>query len=92
MGTAIGKTKRVLEVLLRFYNTVGGKMGFDDRTLHSIPYPSWKTGATGLYSGDTKDLFMHGYDTEAYVEIVQDKPLPMTILNVIPVFDVKEKQ
>jgi hypothetical protein len=92
MGTAIGKTKRVIEVLMRFYNTVGGKMGFDDNTLHLIPYPSWKGSATALYSGDTKSLFMHGYDTEAYVEIVQDKPLPMTILNVIPVFDVKEKQ
>jgi hypothetical protein len=95
MGTAIGKIKRVIEVVVRFYNTVAGQIGFDDADLGDIPFRtdglSLYGKPTALFSGDKKLLFKHGYDTEAYIQIVQDKPLPMTILNVVPTFDTREK-
>ncbi len=90
MGTAIGQIKRIIKVILNLYNTSGGKIGFDDGTLEDIQIPSWKAG-TSLFTGDLPMLFQHGYDTEAYVQVTQDDPLPMTVLNVIPVFDTREK-
>jgi hypothetical protein len=96
MGTSIGKIKRVLEVIVRFYNTVAGKVGFDNNSLQDIAFRregiSRYGQPTALFSGDKKELFKHGYDTEAYIQIVQDKPLPMTILNVIPVFDTRDEK
>lgn len=90
MGTAIGQIKRIIKVILNLYNTSGGQIGFDDSDLQDIQIPSWKTG-TSLFTGDVPMLFRHGYDTEAYIQVTQADPLPMTILNVIPVFDTREK-
>ena len=87
MGTVVGKTKRISEVLMRFYQTIGGQMGYNDSYLMSIP----QSGSTTLFSGDRKDLFLKGYGTEAYVQISQASPLPMTILNIIPIFQTNEK-
>lgn len=93
-GTAIGKIKRVTKVIIRLYQTVAGKVGFDDNDLIDIPF---RVDGVTLYdapidpfSGDKKLSFKHGYDTEAYIQVVQDKPLPMTILTVIPEVDVRE--
>jgi hypothetical protein len=92
MGTAVGKIKRVIEVIVRFYQTVAGTIGFDDNDQVDIIYQRTHYDTpTPLFSGDKKQLFMHGYDTEAYIQIQQNKPLPMTILNVVPTFDVREK-
>jgi hypothetical protein len=92
MGTAIGKIKRVVEVVLRLYNTVAGTIGFDDTDQKDIIYQRTSyDNPTPLFSGDKKMLFQHGYDTEAYIQIEQDKPLPMTIISVMPTFDTREK-
>lgn len=94
-GTAIGKTKRIISVVVRFLETVAGKIGYDDNDLTDIPFRTEGValygGYTEPFTGDKKMLFKHGYDTEAYVQVVQDKPLPMTILSVIPLFDVRDR-
>ena len=93
-GTIIGKTKRIIKVILRFLDTVAGRVGFNDSYLEDIPFRSEGTslydGYTAPFTGDKEILFNKGYNTEAYIQVVQDKPLPMTILSVIPIVDVKE--
>lgn len=94
-GTAIGKTKRIIKVILRLLDTVAGRVGFNDSNLEDIPFRTEGVatydGITTPFTGDKSILLNKGYDTEAYIQVVQDKPLPMTILSVIPVIDTREK-
>lgn len=94
-GTAVGKIKRITKLALRLHNTVGGKIGFDDAMLTDIPYRqegvSLYDRPTDPFSGDKILPFKSGYGSEAYVEVVQDKPLPMTILAVLPTYVVRDR-
>ena len=38
--------------------------------------------ALGLYTGDKEIEFKDGYTTDGYITVVQDQPLPMTILAI----------
>jgi hypothetical protein len=86
-GTTMGATKKISEVTLRLVNSIGGKYGTCDDDLLPIPY--WVIGshlvgvAADLHTGDFKVLWPGGNDTDAYVYIVQDQPLPLTILAIV---------
>jgi hypothetical protein len=86
-GTAQGKMKRIHAIVLRFIDTLGGKVGMYRRTLDDL---SLRTPATPMgtpepiASGDYPMEFPGDYDREALIEIVQDAPLPMTVAAIIP--------
>ena len=40
--------------------------------------------AIGLFSGDKEVEFRGGYDSDAFVLVKQDQPLPLTILAIYP--------
>ncbi len=88
-GTAQGKNKRVHSASVRFYQTLGGKVGPDEDTLETIGFRT-ATDTYGnppaLFTGDKEIVFPGGWDTEAKITIVQDQPLPMTVLAVMPRF------
>ena len=84
-GTSQGKTKRINELTVRLYRSVGLQVGRDADNLDVVPFRSSATlmdSAIALYTGD-KDIELNGnYDTDGQITIRQTQPLPMTVLAV----------
>ena len=86
-GTAQGKTKRIFDVTLRFYETVGAKVGPDLSNLEDIPFRSsaaLMNDPVPLFNGDKKIEFRGNFETDGYLFVVQDQALPMTLLSLYP--------
>ena len=90
-GTAQGRIKRISEVVIRFYRTLGAKVGFHNRATdeHVLDIIPFRTSADemdappALFSGDKELPFPRGYDTANRIFIRQDQPLPMTVSSVM---------
>ena len=73
--------------MIRFYNTLGAKAGPDESSLDQIEF---RTGsdlmdqAPPLFTGDKLMDWPGGYDFDGYVMVVQDQPLPMTVVAIMP--------
>jgi hypothetical protein len=86
-GTSQGKTKRIFDVTLRFYETVGAKVGPDTSNLEEIPFRSSAASmdvAVPLFTGDKKIEFRGNFETDGYLFVIQDQALPMTVLSLYP--------
>jgi hypothetical protein len=86
-GTSQGKTKRIFDVTLRFYETVGAKVGPDLNNLEEIPFRSSAAPmdvAVPLFIGDKKIEFRGNFETDGYLFVIQDQALPMTLLSLYP--------
>jgi len=84
--TAQSKFKRLHDVTIRFYRTLGGKTGPDASTLDNIIFRTTSDlmdSAPPLADNDFQVSWPSGYQTEGRIYIRQDQPLPMTILAVI---------
>jgi hypothetical protein len=87
-GTAQGKKKRINALTVRFYRTVGAKIGPDEDRMDTISFRTpadLMDSAVALFSGDKTVSFPGGWDTDGYIRIEQDQPLPMTVLSIMPV-------
>lgn len=85
-GPAQGKIKRISEIIIRFYETLGAKFGADESKLDIIKFRRTSDpmdSAPPRFSGDKSESFNVGYNTDGQVLIRQDQPLPMTILALI---------
>lgn len=80
-GTAQGKTKRINRVTLRLNETLGAKFGPSTAALDTILFGN---PPTERFSGDKSQAFRGGYDRDGYVVVVQDQPLPMTVVGIYP--------
>jgi len=79
------KTKRIYDVTVRFYETVGAKVGPNEDTLDIIPFRDSSAAMTApvpLFTGDKSTEFPSDYGTDGFVVVKQDQPLPMTILAI----------
>jgi hypothetical protein len=86
-GTSQAKTKRIHRVALRLLSTLGITHGprFDSLTRVVFRTSSDDSGvAPPLYSGDVSFTWEGGYETEGYVCLRCDQPLPCTILAIYP--------
>ena len=85
MGTSQGKVKRINELTVRLYRSVGLKVGRDASNLDIVPFRSSAASMDApiaLYTGD-KEIELNGnYDTDGQLTIRQDQSLPMNILAV----------
>jgi len=75
------------------YNTLGLKMGdsftnTDSFTFRSVNDPVGQ--APSLFTGDKRMSFRGGYSRDGDLCILQDKPLPATVLAVIPTWDIEQ--
>ena len=86
-GTSQGKTKRIYEITLRLFETVGVEVGPDLDNLERIPF---RTSADPMnegippFTGDKEVEFRGNYDTDGFIFVRQTQPLPLTILSLYP--------
>jgi len=89
-----GKKKKVISLLAWFYKTEEGKAGPDEDHLQTITFRKQSDPmdtAVPLLTGKLEPPgWPGGYSTEADIVVVQDLPLPMTIIGLMPEFDQKE--
>jgi hypothetical protein len=86
-GTAQGKKKRVSRITYRLYDTLGLKHGPSADRLDIIPFRSSADDmdeAPALFTGDKDVEFPRNWDTDGYIFLVQDQPLPFTVLAIMP--------
>lgn len=90
-GTIAYRPKRISNVSVKFFETIGGTVQVNDGPVNSI---TTRTVADPVntpltpFSGWVNFTAGGGYNQEMLIEIVQDQPLPMTVLNIVPVFEV----
>lgn len=86
-GSAQGKTKRIRDVTVRLYKTVGMEIGDSEANLDRVPFrdPGMSmTAPIPLFTGDKTVEFKGGFDTDGFIFIKQDQPLPMTVTGIFP--------
>jgi len=92
-GTSQTKLQRIAKVAVRFHNTLGGKIGPDLATMEPIYFrsPSKPMGqSVGIFSGDKSVVFPKGWNRDGVLTVVQDQPLPMTVLLIVPTAIINE--
>ena len=86
-GTWGSRKKRIQNMMVMFKETVGGKFGFAEKSMDEIKWRSTEAWGTPiqLFSGKKKiTLPQANYEDTLTLNIVQDAPLPMTVLSIIP--------
>jgi len=87
-GTSQGKTKRISKVVLRLFETVGVKVGPSLTTLETIPFRTTSSLLTSpvetLLAGDKEIEFRDDYNSDGFIFIKQDQPLPCSVLAIYP--------
>tara|TARA_R110000751_G_scaffold2075_7_gene11225 strand:+ start:8522 stop:10579 length:2058 start_codon:yes stop_codon:yes gene_type:complete len=93
-GTAQGKFARMHRVIVRFFQTVGGKIGPDASNLETLVLREGgdpMDTAVPLFSGDTEVEWDAEYSSDAHVMIRQDQPLPMTVQAIMPQMNTQDR-
>jgi hypothetical protein len=87
-GSVRGKKQRINKATVVFYETFGAKVGKDADHLETIPFG---TGIPPtLFTGDKDVSIDSDWNSSASLTIVQDIPMPMTVLGVVPHVTVNE--
>jgi len=92
-GSSQTRTKRITEVSVRLYRSLGGKVGPDTLHLEPLLYRTsadLMDGPPALFSGDKAVRFPQGWGTDGVLTVVQDQPLPLTVLLVAPTLAINE--
>ena len=86
-GTSQAKTKRIFEITIRLYESVGVEVGESLSNMERIPF---RTSADPMdqgippFTGDKAVEFRGNYDTDGFIFVRQTQPLPLTILSLYP--------
>jgi len=87
-GTSQGKTKRISKVVLRLFETVGAKVGPSLTKLETIPFRTttdpMDTPVSTFLAGDKEIEFDGDYESDGFIVVKQEQPLPMSILAIYP--------
>ena len=87
-GTSQGKTKRISKVVLRLFETVGVKVGPSLSDLETVPFRTTSSNLSApvdtLLAGDKEIEFRDDYNSDGFIFIKQDQPLPCSILAIYP--------
>ena len=93
-GTSQGKTKRINNVTVRFYQTLGAFIG---PSLSEMDEINFREGddlmdtAPPLFDGDKLVNWQGSYDNDGFIIIEQRQPFPMTIIAVMPQGDTQDR-
>lgn len=78
-GSSIGKMKRISEVWVHLWNSIGGKVGIENQ-MDEIVYDLPST----LFTGKKKVIPQGGWSEETIVRIEQAEPLPLNVNGIFP--------
>jgi len=84
-GASLGKVARIDHLIIRFHETVGGKLGKSTSELDPIVFRSSSDDMNEpvpAFTGDKKIAFRGGFVREKVFVVVQDQPLPFNMLSV----------
>lgn len=92
-GTAQGRLKKLQNILIRVYNSGPFKVGRDENNL-DVVIDRERSVTLGepydLFSGDLRVGLEGRWEPDARLMIVQDKPMPLTILGIMPQLDISK--
>jgi hypothetical protein len=87
-GTSQGKTKRISKVVLRLFETVGVKVGPSLTNLETVPFRTTSSSLSSpvdtLIEGDKEIEFNDDFNSDGYIYVKQDQPLPCSVLAIYP--------
>jgi|LWDU01.1.fsa_nt_gi hypothetical protein len=93
-GTSQGKTKRISEVLLRLYKSLGGQIGPSETNLERILTRSGLNpmdSSPPLETGDRILNFNGPHERQAKVTVIHDEPLPFTLVAIGPRAEIQKR-
>ncbi|WP_374382934.1 hypothetical protein [Dongia sp.] len=86
-GTAQGKRRRVHRVIVRLDASLGMRVGTEGGATEDVIFRAAATAmdqSPPLFTGDKVVAFPKGWDSNATVTVLQEQPLPCTIVALIP--------
>ena len=86
-GTSQGKTKRIYDITVRMFETIGVEVGSNLSDLERIPFRSsidLMDEGIPPFTGDKEVEFRGNYETDGFIFVRQTQPLPFTILSLYP--------
>ena len=86
-GTSQGKTKRIYDITVRMYESIGVEVGPNLSDMERIPFrSSANLMDEGIppFTGDKEIEFRGNYETDGFIFVRQTQPLPFTILSLYP--------
>jgi hypothetical protein len=86
-GTSQSKTKRIYEITVRLYESIGVEVGPDLNNMERIPFRSSANpmdAGIGVFTGDKEVEFRGNYETDGFIYVRQNQPLPLTLLSLYP--------
>lgn len=86
-GTSQAKTKRIYNITVRLYESIGVEVGPNLSNMEAIPFRSsaqLMDTAIPVYTGDKEIEFRGNYETDGYIYVRQTQPLPLTVLSLYP--------
>jgi hypothetical protein len=86
-GTSQAKTKRIYNITVRLYESIGVEVGPDLNNMESIPFRSsaqLMNTPIPVFTGDKEVEFRGNYETDGYIYVRQTQPLPLTVLSLYP--------
>ncbi len=92
LGTAQGAKQKIHKLFARLHRSLGMKQGPRDGALDVVPFgpgPNMNQPAD-LFTGDKELDYNADTDLDPRIILVQDQPLPFTLLGIIAEIDAKE--
>ena len=86
-GSAQAKRRRIHRVIVRLNNSLGMRVGAEPGATEDVVFRGARTAmdqSPPLFSGDKFVAFPKGWDAQAIVTVLQEQPLPCTIVALIP--------
>jgi hypothetical protein len=86
-GTSQAKTKRIYNITVRLYESLGVEVGPDLNNMESIPFRSsaqLMNTPIPVFTRDKEVEFRGNYETDGYIYVRQTQPLPLTVLSLYP--------
>ena len=86
-GTSQGKTKRIYDITVRMFETIGVEVGPNLSDMERIPFRSsadLMDEGIPPFTGDKEVEFRGNYETDGFIFVRQTQPLPFTILSLYP--------
>lgn len=86
-GTGQAKQKRIHQAAVRFYQTVGAKVGVEGEHMEVVNFRTTSDpmdAAVPLFTGDKTVKLRGGYNPDGRVTVTQNQPLPATVLGIYP--------